>query len=394
MKKIFDIRILITNLLVLFSVMFFSKVTKFSPVYVFILISIYIFILVLCIKAKLNFDIPSLLIFIFIVILLLNFICYKGIYTITAILGMIPYLILNNILKQIEEFEIKKIIDRFFFASLILLCIECIYRFINPVYTPEAYMAYERKGTLFYIYKFSSFMFADSNGTAMLIVILIFLSFFMKLKFREKKYKYFEIVFICLLILTFSRAAYLGFLIGKGIQKIHLLRYYRKYKKILFPILFLLLFVFILGFYSIMKDDLSFQSKFYIIKITISKFLMFDYYQKFFGIGMGNGKDTLGIFAHNVFLNYLIETGVVGVVLFFLLFVSLFYSIKSARYMIIALLISLQSSMLYSIPFFYVSIVLMKHLESKKMNKLEEKKNDNSINSNISQQQRRTQGSN
>ena len=97
------------------------------------------------------------------------------------------------------------------------------------------------------------------------------------------------------------------------------------------------------------------------------------------GIGFGNTVHYLGIAAHNIFLTYLIESGIVGFVLF--LITNLMFikgSNRKSLYLTIPLFISGMSLSGHVLTFYYACMVILYFLSrnpSDEHLKVEEKSN-------------------
>lgn len=174
--------------------------------------------------------------------------------------------------------------------------------------------------TWLYAFKASQLYF-DSNFAS-----LVLLSFFMLYLFlyNKKVYrdKYILIILFVFILFTFSRAAIATSIISYIIFFNH--KTYRK-KAIFSFVLYMVTFITLCVMYVIFKDsfigfDGSFNSKFYIVKAAIAVFERESIGNVIFGIGLGNFEDITGIFAHNIFVTFIVETGIVGT-LTFLIFI-------------------------------------------------------------------------
>ncbi|MHB0854646.1 MAG: O-antigen ligase family protein, partial [Rectinema subterraneum] len=179
--------------------------------------------------------------------------------------------------------------------------------------------------------------------------------------------KHLKLILILLLIASFSRAAYIAFIIGILYKKYHsqTKKYYKNIiKYISIPIIIIMAYYIISYLY---KSDLSFQSKFYIIDLAINVFKKFPIYNKIFGIGFLEWQDVLGIYTHNIYITYFIQTGFIGLILFILFVISTF---KYAKYIWIPiLLVSLSFFSYLGMPFLFVPLAIICNIYDNYMEK-------------------------
>ncbi|EFD0841140.1 hypothetical protein FE575_15045, partial [Escherichia coli] len=72
------------------------------------------------------------------------------------------------------------------------------------------------------------------------------------------------------------------------------------------------------------------------------------------GVGLGNAVEVIGMGAHNLFLTFLIETGVIGLLLFLvLLCIMWFYLKEDAIIIMLPFLIASMSLGTTAIPYFF-----------------------------------------
>lgn len=191
-------------------------------------------------------------------------------------------------------------------AMIIFFFIELLLRLYNG----------NLNNTWLYAFKASQLYF-DSNFAS-----LVLLSFFMLYLFlyNKKIYqdKYTIIILFVFILLTFSRAAIATSIIAYVIFFNH--NTYRK-KALISFVLYILTFIILCVMYIIFKDsfvgfDGSFNSKFYIVKAAVGVLEKESIGNVIFGIGLGNFEDITGIFAHNIFVTFIVETGIVGTLTF------------------------------------------------------------------------------
>ncbi|EFN7807241.1 hypothetical protein EGX48_19655, partial [Escherichia coli] len=115
-----------------------------------------------------------------------------------------------------------------------------------------------------------------------------------------------------------------------------------------------LLVVFSWFIYKRFTDDISFESKFNLIRYTLEYIKDSDIDMILLGVGLGNAVEVIGMGAHNLFLTFLIETGVIGLLLFLvLLCIMWFYLKEDAIIIMLPFLIASMSLGTTAIPYFF-----------------------------------------
>ncbi|PNW18758.1 hypothetical protein C1642_02710 [Acinetobacter sp. AKBS16] len=243
-------------------------------------------------------------------------------------------------------------IYKFIFNLLIIFMIlEFFLRVVNSSHTGS-----------FYDYKWSLLYF-DSNFVSFIILFFLMFAVFLKEKniFNIGKIRF--SLLIILLILTFSRASIVSFIVTYLFVKSG-----NKYKTPIF-ILFLIGYFYIaselIGKYtsgvSYVDVDGSFNSKFYLISVAIDNYNSIPVINKLFGIGLNNFLYySDGIFAHNIFITLLYEFGVLGTIMFIFFLCYSYYKIgKDVAYIYIPLLVAGFSLFSAYVPFLFVLIACM-----------------------------------
>lgn len=334
---------------------YLAKVSEFSPLYL-----CYIALLIpsayVCIKSKLlnfTFDIKCAL-------AILTYICtfhFTSIETgefINLFLGLVGYIFIRMVSYKISNEQLIYIFKWMLRVSIILLVLDSIYRITNPTHPNKEVINTLMEGnSWFYLYKFNSLMFADSNTTALIVVILLF-GILSLHNLDIKKFKE-EIIFLILILLScFSRSAVISVLIT------YCFYFYKtSLRKILyiFSASFIAL-VFMINFVIEYFLDGSFQSKFLIIDLLLNKLTDLSFYEILFGIGIGNSEEFLGIFPHIFLFTWFLETGVLGVILI-ASFLYLFS--KKIDYLIpvAAMIMGLSYFLYLGTPFLFVPMALV-----------------------------------
>jgi hypothetical protein len=205
-----------------------------------------------------------------------------------------------------------------------MLVIDSLYRLLNPG-APYAEMEQAIAGgeNAYYLYKFNTLMFADSNTIA--LVALSWLCFILFLQdCGAHKNRILTIAFIFIILSSLSKAAIFGMFL------ILLLRISSKLPKIinLLPVVLLLLMLFS-NFEAIFGQGSGF-SKIDIFDQFIYTTKDMSSFDIIFGNGIGSSESILGIFGHNIFITYIIDLGIIG--LFLLISFLVFYNIENPYY--------------------------------------------------------------
>ncbi|MCS6741415.1 hypothetical protein ACOUXA_15345 [Acinetobacter baumannii] len=214
----------------------------------------------------------------------------------------------------------------------------------------------------FYDYK-QSFFFTDSNFSSFIILFFLMFAIFLKSKKILDIGRFRFLILFFLLLMTFSRASIFAFLVSYLFIKSN-----NKYRTPVF-IAFILIYIYfsyrLVGKYisgeSYVDVDGSFNTKFYFISIAINDYPLVPLINKFFGIGLNNFfYYSDGFFAHNIFVTFLYEFGILGF-LIFLLFIFFSYRKigKDLTYILMPLLVAGFSLFSAYMPFFFVLLACM-----------------------------------
>lgn len=182
-------------------------------------------------------------------------------------------------------------------------------------------------GKEFYIYKYSSIMFYDSNYAGLFSLILIVCIVFYRDKVSNSFFVNLLLVInVFLLLLTFSRAAVITLIFILPLYKIikslmNKSYLYSLFLLLMFSIVSIIVFVVILDY--ILLDN-SFKSK---IEIMLSVFKLgnnFSLSEILFGFGFSEGGYIYsyedGAYAHSLFPLLLGEVGLIGMIFYLLIF--------------------------------------------------------------------------
>ena len=245
------------------------------------------------------------------------------------------------------------------YVTTILLTIECIYRFTHPENLEWA----KNTVNFFYMFKFSSIMFFDTNETGFFIE-MIFIFF---LYLSEKKLLPFSLgeksIFFCFLCLSFSRAAVIGFCVA--------VCYWYFFRKLNFFVKCFIIFILLISVSSIiffLSKDGSFLTKIDIFLKTKNYLLNASTRDLLLGIGLNNSITALdGIYGHNYISLFIIEFGLIGFFLFISFLFSLFLNCRDCAFILLAYFVTGLSFAPYFLPYFYLYLGIMYNLKKYNM---------------------------
>jgi hypothetical protein len=276
-------------------------------------------------------------------------------------------IVIASLIPMVDNKLIKKLSRYFLNLSLILVVADTVYRLGNPMSILLGFASLFEGSTEFYIFKENSILFGDSNSSAFLVgTLLLFVYYSPNVKHK----RIYFIALVTVLLLTFSRAAYIGYAavaLAWTLDKI-LPTSEKIGEKLVFVISFglLLLFAFFPDLFrniTILSNDGSFQMKIYALHNLNILYQNSDLFSKIFGIGFGNAWLLKGFWPHNLISTYLIESGVTGL---FLHFTFTFIILLKTRFRFLGYHIFLFlcgiSFVPLGIPYFYVSLLILDRL--------------------------------
>ncbi|MBY8300782.1 hypothetical protein KW538_18020 [Vibrio fluvialis] len=212
-------------------------------------------------------------------------------------------------------------------------------------------------GIGFQVYKFNSFMYLDSNFVGIQAVFTLSIYLWSCRFFNKRASGLILFLGVIAIGLTFSRSALFSLFICFFVYFS-----YGNIKRLLFCFI-LSIFLFVLIFSrieSILSSDISFLSKFEIIRLAYDYILKFDFISVLLGVGPGNAVNVLGIGAHNLIVSIVVETGIIGLVLFSL-YMS-YYILRLRWYSLLLIFPFLVSSMSLStlaMPYFFTMLTVI-----------------------------------
>lgn len=345
---------------------FYITKLALSPVYVFTLLGILLSTIQILKTLKLKFSKEIFLAFFLFIYFLIfqqffstpNISAYVN-FTFSIVVFIFSYLVLseNNINKIIS------IAEMLVFFSLPLLIYEAYYRITNPVFFVD-FAEKGRDDLFFYYFKVNSIMYQDSNFVGLFILSLYFFLLYIK-QYTFKNYYLCFSLLIILILATISRASILSLVLFSFLYIIRKNIYKNKKTIFIFIItLVFLLFPILLEYRTI--DD-SFSTKFGIFNRTFEYISNANFANLLFGVGFGNTVDVLDIGAHNFFVTYLVESGVIGLI-FIIIFWSyiLFKTRFKAGIVMFPFLLNGMSLASGAIPYLYAMFAVILVLESRR----------------------------
>jgi hypothetical protein len=201
-------------LLVVFSSFFLTAILPLSPVYISFFLSL-CFILVVGKYRR----IPSKCILVYAPFFLyLIYMIFSGIYLddslkrclILAYFSLV-YVVGDFILYQISQKQLKVIIKNYLFFNALLMIADLLYRLYNGIMTADQYI-YSNPLYKFYIFKDTSLLHMDSNGTGFIVLIILTVLVYLKNINNTIFIKKMHVLFLILLVLSFSRSCIIAYI--------------------------------------------------------------------------------------------------------------------------------------------------------------------------------------
>lgn len=348
---------------------YFIKGLPVQPFHIVFLSALFYSILLLLKKGKL----PTSNIFWYVILMLIYFTVTQSInqgdfnVVISIIYSLMSFIIIFLLLFDENKNLILSYAKIFINSSIVLLIFEAIYRISHPDYNYIELVSSSGNSNLqFYAYKYSSIMFDDSNFVGVFITALLFFSIYMNRNYNvDLKKQSYILFFLCLLSL--SRANIIASIGGILLFKLAQNRFLRK-NKYLYYFLFILIFLgsLNLGNYNLFQDR-SLNQRFYALNEGLEMFNNLPVINRIIGIGLNNTPDYLGMSAHNYFLAYFLETGLLGVSLIIIFYLLCLKKLKTKFFwFIFPIIVSFQSFAPYAMPYLYLIVGIMLVLERHK----------------------------
>ena len=282
---------------------------------------------------------------------------------IILIFAILFYIMSDYMISPVSNFsDIKKIANLFLIIGALYILFDFYHRVRYADTTNIPPWILNNPIFSFYIYKEAG-IHGDSNATGIVSVVLLgFNYYYRKLLVKgSKEYKYNTIIKFALLALwitTFCRSAWFAFITFLIIMFF--------FKQNIFIKFTGTIFIFIGIIYAISKFimDPSFGTKIEIFQKTLYFLQTYPTHELLFGVGPNNSCDVIGYYAHNFISIYIIEYGIIGFVLYALMFFFIIFDVgKPALFVLIPYSINALSYTPLHITYVFSALVLIKHCE-------------------------------
>lgn len=279
------------------------------------------------------------------------------------VFSLICFIIASTALCKEDTITILGMSEKLVYFSLPLLIYEAYYRISHPVYFVD-FAAQGREDLEFYFFKMNSVMYQDSNFVGIFIVTLFFFTFYLK-QYTNKKYYVSLFLLATLVLLTLSRSSIFSLAFCLLLYPFRKL-FYTHIKKVIFILICIIILVTPILF-DIKSIDDSFSTKFTIFQKTIDYLSIAPLKLKLFGVGFGNAVEVLGIGAHNFFVTYLVESGLIGLIFVVILWIVIIFKTRfKAGVVIFPFLLNGMSLTSGAIPYLYSIFAVILTLESRR----------------------------
>lgn len=365
MKSKISLNYLALIFIIPFSGFYITKL-PLSPIYLFILIGVYFSAILIFISNKIQLSKEVVLA----ITLLVYFLIFQQIFSMPNIsayanfsFSVFVFIVSHIILNITNTNTIINISQKLIFFSIPLLIYEAYYRITNPVFFVDL-AEKGREDLAFYYFKINSIMYQDSNFVGLFILSLFFFLLYLK-QFTFKNYYISFSLLIILIFATISRASILSLVLFSFLYIFRKKIY--KYRITVFISSIILTFLLfpILSEYKTIDD--SFSTKFGILDRTFEYILNANFIHLLFGVGFGNAVEVLDIGAHNFFVVYLVESGVLGLLLIVVFWSYMLYTTRfKAGIIMFPFLLNGMSLSSGAIPYLYVMFAVILVLESRR----------------------------
>lgn len=352
-------------LLIVFSGFYLTRILPVSPVYLLFIIAIMILSVGVLIRKRINYEDIVFTPYYFIAYLCLTQVFLApDVSTFINVFFSLLYLVFMPIaLPDLSRVQLVRISIYFIKFSVVLMGVEAAYRITHPIFfVPGSPVDHANSEDLiFYAYKMNSIMFLDSNFVGLYGLTVFFLAHYIN-KFHQKINIIWLLLLVGLIAATISRAAIISLIMT--LVLVWIVGYKLPVKRVfILVVLGLILMIAAIGQFA---NDASLQSKFMIIELTQQYLERASISNLLFGIGLGNTKLYLDIGAHNFFVAYLMETGILGLILQVSIIIELFVMSKTRAWPIILSFIVAGLSLAgHAVTSLYAAIILVIILERK-----------------------------
>lgn len=269
---------------------------------------------------------------------------------VNLIFSLVYFLVVSFVLNNASKNNVIISVKLTLALSIIILTIELVYRLFHPV-QPEDWTVI-REDIGWYMYKTSSFMYPDSNSVGLFIACLI--AFIIGMPVEESYcFRKYLIPLFFLLLGTLSRSSIFAAIFA-------ITWCYLSSSKTKFLLIVVLSILGIGITYSLVQNDESFLSKFWIASLVLDYLHQTDILQLMIGVGPGNTEKYLGVGAHLFPFLLLIETGAIGTFLISLLWFSIWRELRRhGTPIFMVFFVNGLSFSTFAIPWFYTMLAVL-----------------------------------
>lgn len=283
-------------------------------------------------------------------------------------LSALFYILGDIIMYQINIKELKSILRTYLYFNILLMVADLMYRVYN-VQSGKVQAVISNQIYQFYLYKETGLLHMDANGSGFIISAILSVLVYLKSVYSDKLYKVMYIIFFIMLILTFSRASIVGHICL--LLVIHLFVRRNVYIKILIGVIAIFSTIPLITLLLNSIDDWSFFTKLVIFSETIEYVKKANITQLLLGNGNGGSEKFLTFGAHNFISAYLIDTGLISLILHIFTCILVGIEMKSKWYILLVpyFLISLSYTPLV-VPYIFIAALIIKHMNLKRRKSL------------------------
>lgn len=355
---------LILSAISVFMTLYLAKITQISPVYFVYLLMAPLWLLYFIFS--MNWRLPVDVLFAIILLLLVTASSHAFILSgeyVNLFIGITVYIYVRSLRFKLSAAYWGTLAKSVANWGILFLSADTIYRLANPTMpTLEGFAAVENDASLwFYPYKFGGLMFADSNTTGLVAMILLFLLLGSRFSLGIRRFRWDTWALIVLVFLSFSRSAIIATFFSMIIVHV---RYLNQRQKIIFGWLILYpgMMIAALAILWYFMPDGSLTSKFYILSLLNQHITSSNPMTLMFGIGLGKSIDLFGIHTHMLFVTYFVDGGLISLLSFIVFLLA--YVRRYDYVIILPVLIASASYFLYlGTPFLFAPLAIYANIE-------------------------------
>lgn len=338
---------------------YFINILPISPVYISYVLSVFILIEYCLTKRKIHINlITAIAIVLMIYIGVTQLVIMTNTnHSVINVLFSLSFIVFGMIgLETIEREKVINLAIKFINLSIPLLVFEAAYRWMNPIVEENNILT----GRTYYQYKYNSIMFDDSNYVSIFLLSMFFLSTYLS-KYCNASLKKQKLILFVLTLATLSKAAAASLLIFFVLFDLNISRM----KKIL--IIILAAIYGLSEYINLILWDGSLMGKLNIFISMIEYLKRASIVRILFGVGFGQTSKVIYLGGHNLFVTYIVESGVVGTILLVVLWIEFLRFTKYKVGIVMApIFLAAMSLIGHAIPFVYCTFVIIYMLEHKK----------------------------